>query len=248
MLTGMRTRGIWSVLSGPASPGQVARGVDQANMRERLRKVSDHPTRFGIVLLRQQPDVIAQVQKPFEDVSRLVVSALERKIVGKPEGAEQECPFSCRQSVHVWSGRIAVDETIANKSSLNVVHRASASSDPLPAGSRRAAASADWHPAPSTRNTERRNSRPDRNPRGRPPHGSHVRRRRHLDASPSSPNSSTLLTARSMATHAMTFEWVNCRWGPRTSQMPSSGLCQSLSRKSRSAALYSPRVLARRQS
>jgi len=43
---------------------------------------------------------------------------LERKIIGEPEGAEQECPFSYWQSVHVWSGRVAVDETIANKSSL----------------------------------------------------------------------------------------------------------------------------------
>ena len=32
-----------------------------------------------------------------------------------------------------------------------------------------------------------------------------------------------VLMARSMATHAMTLEWVKCRRGPRTSQMPSSG-------------------------
>jgi hypothetical protein len=91
-------------------------------MGESLRKVSDHPARVGIVLLRQEPDIIAQVQKPFEDVPRLVVSTLERKIVGKPEGAEQECPLPFWQSVHVSSGDIAVDETVANQSSLNVVH------------------------------------------------------------------------------------------------------------------------------
>jgi hypothetical protein len=40
------------------------------------------------------------------------------------------------------------------------------------------------------------------------------------------------LMARSIATQAMTFEWVKCRLGPRTSQIPSSGSRQPDSRKS----------------
>ena len=45
---------------------------------------------------------------------------------------------------------------------------------------------------------------------------------------------STALTARSNATQAITLEWVKCRRGPRTSQMPSSGFSQTVSRKSSS--------------
>ena len=37
------------------------------------------------------------------------------------------------------------------------------------------------------------------------------------------PNFSTVFTARSTATHAITFECTKCRRLPRTSQMPSSG-------------------------
>ena len=37
------------------------------------------------------------------------------------------------------------------------------------------------------------------------------------------PYSSAVLMARSMATQAITLEWVKWRRGPRTSQMPSSG-------------------------
>ena len=43
------------------------------------------------------------------------------------------------------------------------------------------------------------------------------------------------LTARSTATHAMTRECVKARRGPRTSQIPSSGSCQTDSTYSTSA-------------
>jgi hypothetical protein len=46
---------------------------------------------------------------------------------------------------------------------------------------------------------------------------------RHCSIGPSSPNFSTLRTARSAATQAISFEWVKCCGPPRTSQIPSSG-------------------------
>ena len=46
-------------------------------------------------------------------------------------------------------------------------------------------------------------------------------------------------TARSTATQAMTLEWVKCRRGPRTSQMPSSGCSQWSATNSTSAACRS---------
>ena len=54
----------------------------------------------------------------------------------------------------------------------------------------------------------------------------------HSSTGPSRPNSSAVLMARSMATHAMTLEWVKCRRGPRTSQIPSSGSRHPSRRKS----------------
>ena len=48
----------------------------------------------------------------------------------------------------------------------------------------------------------------------------------------SRPCSSTIRTARSNATHAITFECVKWRRGPRTSQIPSSGSRQTASRRS----------------
>ena len=57
----------------------------------------------------------------------------------------------------------------------------------------------------------------------------------HRSTGPSTPYSSTVLMARSMATQAMTLEWVKWRRGPRTSQMPSSGSRQPVSRNSISA-------------
>jgi hypothetical protein len=38
---------------------QIVGGIDQGNMRERLRKVADETLGARIVFLRQQPDVVA---------------------------------------------------------------------------------------------------------------------------------------------------------------------------------------------
>ena len=81
-----------------------------------------------------------------------------------------------------------------------------------------------------------------RSPARRPPGGSRRARRASGRPGPSSPNCSTAFTARSNATHAITFEWVKSRRSPRTSQMPSSGSFQAASRKSRMARWSDPRV------
>jgi hypothetical protein len=59
-------------------------------MREGLRKVARYFARFGVVLLREESDIIAQAEEPFEQFSRLAVATLEGEIVGKPERAEEE--------------------------------------------------------------------------------------------------------------------------------------------------------------
>ena len=63
---------------------------------------------------------------------------------------------------------------------------------------------------------------------------------RQWSTGPSRPNCSALFTARSNATHAMTFECVKCCGGPRTSQMPWSGCCQIFSSCSSERLLERP--------
>ena len=46
---------------------QVVRGVDQRDVRERLREVADQPLASRVVLLGEQADVVAQREQPFEE-------------------------------------------------------------------------------------------------------------------------------------------------------------------------------------
>ena len=48
--------------------------------------------------------------------------ALEGEVVREPESAEQERTLPWRQAVDFRDGRIAVEETVANKPSLDVLH------------------------------------------------------------------------------------------------------------------------------
>ena len=47
-----------------ASLGEVHRGVDQRNMEEGLGEIAQLPTGHGVVLLGQEPDVVAEVEQP----------------------------------------------------------------------------------------------------------------------------------------------------------------------------------------
>jgi hypothetical protein len=46
--------------------GEVAGGGDERDMREGLREVADQTLGPRIVLLGEQPDIVAQCQQPFE--------------------------------------------------------------------------------------------------------------------------------------------------------------------------------------
>ena len=65
---------------------------------------------------------------------------------------------------------------------------------------------------------------------------------RQRSSGPGRPNSSALLIARSKATQAITLEWVKCSRPPRTSQMPSSGSLQIVSRCSSNRAAGPSRI------
>ena len=55
---------------------QVVGGIDQRDMREGLRKVPNLPSPRDVILLRQQPDIVAKGQQTLEQ--RLGVALLPR--------------------------------------------------------------------------------------------------------------------------------------------------------------------------
>src|SRR6476620_2335045 len=91
---------------------QVERGVDQRQMRECLREIAQLPARARIVLLRPQPDIVAQPQQPLEQRARLALAALQDQVVGEPEAAREEQALARRQAIDRLLRAIAEHETI----------------------------------------------------------------------------------------------------------------------------------------
>src|SRR5687768_11341858 len=95
------------------------RGVDEPDVRERLREVAQHATGDGIVLLRQQPNIVAEREQPLEQLARLGFSPHERVVVGQPEAAGQKRPFTRRQAIVGFAGAVALDEAALDELALN---------------------------------------------------------------------------------------------------------------------------------
>jgi len=56
---------------------QVQRGVDQRQMRERLREIAQLTFRARVVFLRQQADIVAKPDQPLEQRTSLATPALQ---------------------------------------------------------------------------------------------------------------------------------------------------------------------------
>jgi hypothetical protein len=63
------------VLGWPYDLGQIERRVDQRHVREGLGKVAEKPARGRIVLLGEETNVVAQAEKPLEEVTGLVLTS-----------------------------------------------------------------------------------------------------------------------------------------------------------------------------
>ena len=155
-------------------------------------------------------------------------AALEREVVGVPERAGQERPLAGGEAVDVRLGLVAGDEPVGHQVGARSPRpsrrtRGSSAGRKPTSGIISRLASSCFDPYDWTNEFRARR----RSPRGRPARGSASRTARQRSTGPSSRNCSTDLTARSNATQAITFEWVKCRRGPRTSQIPSSGCCQA---------------------
>src|SRR5438105_9192471 len=83
-----------------ALPGaEDERGVYEREVGEGLGEVPQEAAGLGVVLLREQPDVVSEVEQPLEELARLLQPALEREGVREPEGARQEDALAARQAI-----------------------------------------------------------------------------------------------------------------------------------------------------
>ena len=91
-------------------------GLDEPDVRERLREVADEALSLGVVLLRDEPEVVAEGQQPLVELDRLVAPSLLRENRDEPERAWQEDALARRQSVDVdvlVIGSVPLDEAVA---------------------------------------------------------------------------------------------------------------------------------------
>ena len=72
---------------------------DESEVRKGLRKITQLALCLRIVLFREQADIVAKRQQPFEQRACFRVAVLQRVIVGQPEAARQKDAFSRRQTV-----------------------------------------------------------------------------------------------------------------------------------------------------
>src|SRR2546423_6215107 len=83
--------------------------IHEANMTEGLGEVAQQLVTRRIYLLGEQADVIRIGNRLFESLPGLLYLPGQCLRLGKPEGAEQECPFFSSQSI---GGAVAVDQSM----------------------------------------------------------------------------------------------------------------------------------------
>ncbi len=81
-------------------------------MREGLGEVARHAAGFDVVLLRHQTQVVAQLEQPLEQRSRVVDPAQQHIGVGQPETAGQEGSLARRQAVRHLGGVVAHEQAV----------------------------------------------------------------------------------------------------------------------------------------
>ena len=76
----------------PVIAGKSAGAIYQSQVAQRLRYVADQPFGPGIVLLAEQPNVVAELEQPLEEFLRLPYALV---VVGqKPHARDEQVNFS----------------------------------------------------------------------------------------------------------------------------------------------------------
>jgi hypothetical protein len=108
----------------PGASRKIAGGVDDRNVRQRLREIADQVSATAIIFLGQQPDVVAQREQSLEQRNRVRLSAGKRKRIGEPKRTRQKGAFLRRQSVDAIRGQITHHESVDEELALDRGDRA----------------------------------------------------------------------------------------------------------------------------
>ena len=57
---------------------------------------------LGLEFLREEPEVVPELEQPLEDLLGLIEPALQGEVVGEPERAGQEHAFVSGQTIHIF--------------------------------------------------------------------------------------------------------------------------------------------------
>ncbi len=100
-------------------PRQVTCRIDQPHMGERLGKIAQKPSSMGIVLFRQQANVVLQGNKPLEKLHGFLAASEQHETIDQPKRTNQKDAFTGRQSIDVRFRRIAMDEAVVHQFPLD---------------------------------------------------------------------------------------------------------------------------------
>src|SRR5271170_4539477 len=98
---------------------EVVGRIDQRNVGEGLRKISELTSKNRIVLLGQQANVIAQPEQTLEEIPRLLMAAGQRIIVREPERTRHERSLTRRQSIDPALSRVSEHQASINQFPLD---------------------------------------------------------------------------------------------------------------------------------
>src|SRR5665811_1478347 len=93
--------------------------VDEGEVAECLRSVTELPVRAEIPFLTQQSDIVAQAQQPLKECDSLVPSSRALECVHEPEGTREEDAFTARQPVVAVLRPVAQHETVLREVPLD---------------------------------------------------------------------------------------------------------------------------------
>src|SRR5215469_12443001 len=102
----------------------MCRGVDNCDVRESLRKISELAFGGGIVFFGEQAEIVSECEQALEQRDRIVAPANQRKAVGEPETAREEDAFARRQSIRPGGAWVAAHKPIMHKLALDRRDRA----------------------------------------------------------------------------------------------------------------------------
>ena len=86
--------GFPSAAYGLCPLSQIEGGIDQRDMRQRLRKIAQQMAGFGIVLLAQQANVVANGQEALEQSASIILAVYQHVGIHQPELHARKTPSS----------------------------------------------------------------------------------------------------------------------------------------------------------